>query len=113
MPISEQEQQQWRDAARRVTDQQTKRLTEAYGRKPSDDLRQAFRWIAANAPAAVVKALATAFEEVAGTEFHDGYLDGLDSAELTDGERRAHEQDLGFDVYLDDEDEDEEEDDKS
>lgn len=105
MPISEQEQQQWRDAARRATDQQTKRLTEAYGLKPSDDLRRTFRWIAANAPTAAVKALATAFEEVYGTGLHDGYRDGLKATELPDGLRMAYEQAMS--------DEDDKEDDKS
>lgn len=105
MAISEEERRQWYEGARRAAELQVERLVQAYGLKPSDDLRRAFRWIAYNAPIDDVRAVAEAFEEVSGSSFIDGYRDGLDSAALTDDEREAHENDLGLNEDEDQEDE--------
>lgn len=104
MTISEQERAMWHGAAARATEIRTEQLTNAYGLDADDDLRRAFRWIAANASDGVQRALISAFDNLSTDQFREGYRDGLDSADLTEDERKAHENDLGFDE--DDEDDD-------
>jgi hypothetical protein len=102
MTISDTEREQWHNAADRAAERRAKQLAEAYGPDAvGDELRQTFRWLGANASEKHIAALIAAFDAIATDNFHDGYLDGLDSADLTEDERRAHEEDLGFDTYDD------------
>lgn len=95
----------WHGAAARATEARTEQLTNAYGLDVDDDLRRAFRWIAANASDGVQRALISAFDNLSTDQFRAGYYDGLDSAALTDDEREAHENDLGLNEDEDQEDE--------